>query len=1033
MRIEVRSPALFFFAAIIAALFPSLAWSGDAFLHVFYKEAPVSGVEVSLNDELIGKTDERGRLETFVGTGDNTLQLMHNGALITNVEFSVEDFSDEIEINVEYDDDGQGADVSVKNFPEGQSSDAKGFLTGTVTDADDQPIAGATVSALGQDFSAQTDADGTYLLELPRGLYRIEFDHPDFEANDVSDVRIVADIGVQAAVTLYAKVASSGSGVPGAPSLPTLENPSLEEVVILGTFNPTQNAADLERFATSVMDALDIGQLERFGDSDVAAALGRIVGVSVTDDKYANVRGLDGRYISSTLNGLLMPSTDPLRRDVQLDLFPSNILEGIEIQKTYRADLLGSTTGGSVKIKTRGLPDERIIKFSTSGGYTQDVTGDDVASYRGSDDDGWGVDSGLRDLSSGLRQAVFDGLNSEFFICEPDIDPRCTAPIEAAALALAMEDDYNLRSKKANPDFSANASYGDRFELENMDVGFYSALNYKHTTGDRGVATLTNPLSTTGTYVRSKEVTRIDAYLVGGIEFREADEILSKTMLLRSTDDITRRNDVVDEEGIDIEETILEFVERQFFSQQFSGSHEIYLADDASTIEWYAGWSETKRTVPDRRSYQYRNGVFAPSELERRWSELNEESMDIGVDYTLPFTLSDNIYMDLKVGALWSDRSRDFELFRLGIRSRDTMGVDTAADLEQILSYQNFVLDRYRISPQRTADTDFYSSEEEVKALYVNTTFDFGEQWTVDIGARFEEFSQEIQYPFAPDTNPEPLDSDDVLPGINITYIPTEEWQFRLGFSQTVSYPGLIERAEALVFDPETDFELNGNPNLEIATIDNLDFRAEYYFSDEESISLAIFQKDIDSPVERAIGDGSGSSAQRRIEFRNAEKAELFGVEIDAYKNILDFDNSLLFISGNVSWIDSEVTLDEISLRLEGESKQGRQLQGQSEWLANLQIGYDHYETEQKVTLLVNYFDDRIFRVARGNNVDPELFKGRVLVDLNYEKLFGENFTFSASIKNIFNEKVEYEQNDRIIESYDEGASLSLKLEYEFL
>lgn len=1020
-----------FSSLCIGLLLPLKANAGDAFVHVFYKEAPVEGVEVMFNGESLGFTNQRGALETFIGTGDHTLEIMHKGVLITPVKFSSE-ASDEIEITVEYDDSGDGeADVTVKKFAPGEGLDQTGVLAGKVMADDGSAISGATVTVPDTEFSVQTGAEGTYVLTLPRGLYRIQVTHPDFEDTDISDIRIVSDLGVQAAVTLYPAVSASSSGGPamGGISLPTLQ---LEEVVVMGSFNPQDLAVDIERFASSVTDALDIGQLERFGDSDVAAALGRIVGVSVTDDKYANVRGLDGRYISSTLNGLLMPSTDPLRRDVQLDLFPSNILQGIEIQKTYRADLLGSTTGGSVKIKTRGLPDERVLKFSTSGGYTQDVTGDDVASYRGSETDGWGVDSGLRDLTAGLRRAVLDSLESSFFICSPEIDPRCTAPIQAAGLALEMEDDYNLRSKKANPDFSASASYGDRFELENMDVGFYSALNYNHSTGSRGVAILNDPLTEVGTYVRAKEVTRIDGYFVGGVEFREADEVLSKTILLRSTDDVTRRDDVIDQEDITIQETILEYIERQFFSQQFTGSHEIYLADDASTLEWYVGYAETKRKNPDRRTYQYRNGNFAPSELERRWSELNEDSVDFGLDYTMPFTLSDEIFMDLKIGALWSDRSRDFELFRIGVRQRDISEIDITADLEQVLSYENFVRDRFRINPGRTADTDFYTSEEEVQAAYINATLEIGEAWTVDLGARLEEFTQNIEYPFDEDANNE-LTSDEVLPGLNISYRPNDEWQFRFGYSQTISYPGLIERAESLVFDPETDDPILGNPDLEVATIDNIDLRAEYYFSDDESISIAIFQKDIDQPVERQVADSSGSAASSSITFRNAEKAELLGVEIDAYKNLLDLDDSLLFISGNISWIDSEVTLDEDSLRLEGENAQGRQLQGQSEWLANLQLGYDHYDTEQKVTLLFNYFDDRIFRVARGANAQPEIFKGRMLVDLNYEKLFGENFTFSASIKNLFNEKIEYEQNDRIIESFDEGTSFSLKIEYEFL
>jgi outer membrane receptor protein involved in Fe transport len=205
----------------------------------------------------------------------------------------------------------------------------------------------------------------------------------------------------------------------------------------------------------------------------------------------------------------------------------------------------------------------------------------------------------------------------------------------------------------------------------------------------------------------------------------------------------------------------------------------------------------------------------------------------------------------------------------------------------------------------------------------------------------------------------------------------------------------------------------------------------EYYFSETESVSLAVFYKDISQPVERAVPDSSGSAA-RGITFINQDDAELFGVEIDANIDLFDRDNWLLFLGGNVSYIDSEVTLSEESRRLEGASADGRELQGQSEWLANLQLGYDHYPTEQKVTLLFNFFDDRIFRVARGENTGPEFEDGRLLIDLTYENLLSEHLKLEASIKNLLNEEVEFSQNGRTIESYEEGTTIGVGLTYKF-
>ena len=239
--------------------------------------------------------------------------------------------------------------------------------------------------------------------------------------------------------------------------------PQIEEVFVTGVFNPTDTAVGVERYATSITSAIDVDQLERFGDSDIASALNRAVGVAVVDRSYATVRGLDGRYISATLNGLLMPSTDPQRRDVQLDLFPTLIVGGIEIQKSYTPDKLATTTGGAIRINTKGIPEQRIHQVGGSLGYNTDFTGDDILNYESSNDDWLGYDSGLRDLPGGVLAATDKGRS--LTVCDPAIDPvRCTAPVEAARLGVKFQDDWNVRTKDALPDFNASWAFGNRLQ-----------------------------------------------------------------------------------------------------------------------------------------------------------------------------------------------------------------------------------------------------------------------------------------------------------------------------------------------------------------------------------------------------------------------------------------------------------------------------------------------------------------------------------------------------------------------------------------
>ena len=214
-----------------------------------------------------------------------------------------------------------------------------------------------------------------------------------------------------------------------------------------------------------------------------------------------------------------------------------------------------------------------------------------------------------------------------------------------------------------------------------------------------------------------------------------------------------------------------------------------------------------------------------------------------------------------------------------------------------------------------------------------------------------------------------------------------------------------------------------------VSEIDNLDLRVEYYFGDSNSVSLAMFNKEISNPVERAIPDASGSAADG-ITFRNQESAELDGIEFDFNTLVFDRDDHSIFVNGNITYIDSAVTLGAKSLQLEGTGSDGRQLQGQSEYLANLQIGYDHYPSDQKVTLLVNHFDDRIFRTARGAALGPVVEVGRTVVDINYEKTFSDQWTIKLKLKNLTDEPVSYTQNANTIETYEVGTSIGLSLDY---
>ncbi len=1013
---KLRSRSLL---AAAVALASNGALSADTYLNVFFDSAPMQGINVKFDGQDLGMTDERGSVSTYTPAGAHTIELYRAGVLLTSVQYEV-DADEDAEISVTFPEDDDSPEITVNKF-DSDDAQATGYVGGIITDRDGLPIAGASVVEANSGREAMTSADGSYELELPRGQYSFDVSHPDYSGATIRDIRVLADLGVVASLQLSPRPSGVGISV----AAPIIQGP-VEEVLTVGTYKPSDSSLGLERFSTNVVDALDIEQMARFGDSNVAVALTRLVGVTVTGGKYANVRGLDGRYISSTLNGFLMPSTDPMRRDVQLDLFPAGILDSIEVQKTYSPDLLGTTTGGALKITTKGLPDERTAKMSLKLGSNSEYIGKEIITYEGSNGDWLGFDSGLRDLPQNVVDAT-DGGTSLTVGCSFDF---CVDPLTAAQYGVEFQDDYNVGTKKSNPEVEMALSFGDI--TDSGLFGYYGALKYSYGTDVRMDAQLSNPFEVDGEYNRSQENYSLDGYFVFGSNFRAEDEILSRTMLLRDSDNTTRVDSGFDNgEDIYIDKVILEWVERQFFSQQVTGKHVFDIGADAHQLDWRIAYSNTNRYEPDRRQYAYYSGTLSSSSFERRWSDLDEDSIDYGFDYVAPVEFTSWWTTEFAVGALVSEKSREVELYRFGIQPMPGSDLDLSVDanLEETLAYYNFALDKVRIDPNTTS-TDSYNADENVTAGYLNTTTDLGDSWTVMLGVRQEDFEQILEYPNSPESN-NSLESSEALPAFSLTFAPGESWQFRAGASKTVSYPGIIERSQSSTFDPETDRPIFGNPNLVYSTIDNLDFRVEYYFSDEESVSLALFNKEIENPVEQALPPGSGSAA-KGITYRNSEAATLNGIELDASVNMFETGSWLGFISGNVAYIESEVTLDEMSLALEGEAQQGRELQGQSPWLANLQLGFDHYPLEQKFTLLVNYYDDRIYRVQRAARTGPEYEVGRTEINFNYEKMFSETMTLQVQAKNLLDSEVEYRIGDRITESYKKGIEVSAKVSWEF-
>ena len=184
-------------------------------------------------------------------------------------------------------------------------------------------------------------------------------------------------------------------------SVALLQAQEVEEVVVQGTFIP-----DEKRDTSEISAILDSSEIERTGDDNIAVALTRLTGLSLVRGKYVYVRGLGERYSAATLNGLGLPSPEPLKRVVPLDLFPTQIVESSIVQKTYSADMPGEFGGGIIEINTKAVPDDRVLSLSFSSGFNSAASLKDGLLYEGGSDDDFGYDDGTRNIPNFIQNAI---------------------------------------------------------------------------------------------------------------------------------------------------------------------------------------------------------------------------------------------------------------------------------------------------------------------------------------------------------------------------------------------------------------------------------------------------------------------------------------------------------------------------------------------------------------------------------------------------------------------------------------------------
>ncbi len=1017
----------------------ALAEQAQVNIYVFLKGSPLSQIEIQVDGQSLGQTDTQGLVSIDIPAGDKSLIFLSEGNELYRYEATLH--SEEllqllIDFKVKGDQDplvdaeSSVDKTEVNEIVETTADDAPMVpLSGVVTDAENQrPIKGAKVYISGLTNYLETDDQGRFTTEVNAGKYNISVLHAQFN----SQIKNNQDIINLEANEINIELTPAGAELP--------------EFVVVEPFIEGCVASVLEerRANNSVANYLSMEQISKSGDSDAAGALKRVTGLTLVNGKFIFIRGLGERYSSTLLNGANLPSPDPTRRVVPLDLFPTSIIESIEVQKGYAAHLPAEFGGGSVVLRTINVPEENFLNFGLSYGHNSQTTGKDGLKYEGGGSDWTGRDDGSRALPRVLADAIAG--DTELRPNNPFFDGGFS-PEELEVFGESLNTDYDLRFSKIDPGMGFDAAGGMRFDLDSgMALGFSAAVEYGNDFQTRSELRRSYNVSTGSELgLESEEVSttttrdiNTSGFLTTGIEFNDQHQLSANYMLLRSTQDFSEQAEGFNEDlGNSRRISELRWSERDLTSLQVFGEHTYPLFSDLK-LNWQFTDSEATFDEPDNRIYRYDQrdeGDFVFSTRNdsnsRVFRELIDESRNIRHDWSLPITFGNHHDFLFQFGQNWVKKERNSDIRRFVFEDVGPLAnqVDRTDPLSDILNPDFIDPTGYQLI-EVTRSTDNYFANLDIKGTYYGVDYAYKENLRFTLGARRETFDQSVTtfQLFDPDQSPitASLVDEDWFPAFSSTWIMNDSHQFRFNFSETATRPDFKELSPAQFKDPVLNRNVIGNPDLVVGKITHYDLRWDKYFAPGEFVSLSLFYKEFENPIEVAIFPGTSNI----ISFQNALAAENTGVELEVYKDFSFIGDRFanFYVSANYAYIDSEIQLSTDGPS--GQTNNTRPLQGQSPYVANVQVGYDNKDRGISASLLFNKFGKRISEA--GTSGRPDIYEQPFnQVDFVYSHVFARRWKISFKAQNLLDDEVVFLQGEAITRTFTRGRSFSLGFSFD--
>lgn len=833
----------------------------------------------------------------------------------------------------------------------------------------------------------------------------------------------------------------------------------LKEVTVTAVERRNTDAAMIQVAKNSpvIVSNVSAQEISRTQDTNAGEVIRRVPGVSLIDDKFVMVRGLSQRYNNVWVNGGAVPSSEADSRAFSFDIIPSSQIDNLTIVKSPTAEYPADYSGGFIIVNTKEIPAENSFNIAVGGNWNTSSAFQNFSYSKGSGTDFLGFDNGLRSLNGGIHAALNPQLNA---------NGKPVGDYATSLLGNGLNNDWLVKNRKPLGDLKLAASLNQRWMLGGRTLGMLAALNY--TNEYRTYENMENNLY--GIYDAANDKPN---YLRHSVDDQYNNNVrlgamLNFTFLSKDGNHKYQLKNIFNQlatsrytwrDGVSAQSNLERSAEyyyrsRTTYNGQLTGKHTF----TSDALDWSIGYAYANRHLPDRRRYliddALESGVYALStgnDISREWTQLDEHILSLGVNDKHHFKFG-NFEPNLQVGAYGEYRSREYQtrnfIYNWNVSDNNMPSGFRHSDIPTLLSSEaNMGYDKLYLLEEKQMRNN-YRGHNTLGAGYLALSLPFG-KLGIHAGVRFEHNDMELisnSRDYEKSESSRHYKTDDVFPSLNTTYKINDQHQVRLSYGRSINRPEFREVSSSVYYDFDLASNVQGNTELKNCYVDNLDLRYEWYPSRGELISLAVFYKHFDSPIEWTYTVAGGTDLI--YSYKNAKSANNYGVELDIRKNLGFIGLKDFSWSFNGALIKSKVQFEK------GAKEEDRPMQGQSPYLINTGIFYKNAPLKMDIALLYNRIGKRIIGVGRSEGSTGDDSNSRVphsyemprnTIDFSLAKKFGEHLELKLNVRDLLAEKIYYKQFadvtysdgskkevEEIARCYKPGRNIGLQAIYKF-